>query len=49
MYLGLMRFPCSVNELLRMRSYIDISMYIKRHVYMGGSFLHAYRDAFVLH
>lgn len=27
MYLGLMRFPCSVNELLRMRSCTDIPIH----------------------
>lgn len=36
-----MRFPCSVNELLRMRSYIDIHVYKETYIYI--SFLRAYR------
>lgn len=47
MYLGLMRFPCSVNELLRMRSYIDIHVYKETYIYIVSACLQA--DAFVLH
>lgn len=48
MYLGLMRFPCSVNELLRIHSHIDTRAHARTHarprVYL--SFLYGPRYAF---
>lgn len=41
MYLGLMRFPCSVNELLRMRSCTDIPIHKETRIRIYGMIVSA--------